>query len=56
MSDAIAQAVITYAQNTEAINGVRRKGNARTGAGNAGADLGLGGGGGLLDEREDVAA
>ncbi|MDQ4070101.1 MAG: M28 family metallopeptidase, partial [Actinomycetota bacterium] len=30
MSDAIAHAVITYAQNTEAINGVKGKGNARS--------------------------
>ncbi len=56
MSDAIAHAVITYAQNTEAINGVRGKGNARTEAGNAGPGTGLGGGGGLHDDHVDAAA
>jgi len=56
MSDAIAHAVITYAQNTEAINGVRGKGNARTQPGNAGPGTGTGGGGGLHDDHEDVAA
>ena len=56
MSDAIAHAVITYAQNTEAINSVKGKGNARSEAGNAGPGTGLGGGGGLHDGHEDVAA
>jgi hypothetical protein len=56
MSDAIAHAVITYAQNSEAINGVKGKGNARTEAGNAGPGTGLGGGGGLHDGHLDEAA
>ena len=56
MSDAIAHAAITYAQNTEAINGVKGKGNARTEAGNAPPGTGLGGGGGLHDGHEEEAA
>jgi hypothetical protein len=53
MSDAIAHSVITYGQNSEAINGVKGKGNLRTEPGNAGAGTGLGGGGGLHDGHED---
>ena len=53
MSDAIAHAVITYGQNSAAINGVKGKGNLRTEPGNAGAGTGLGGGGGLHDGHED---
>ena len=56
MSDAIAHAAITYAQNTEAINGVKGKGSARTEAGNAPPSTGLGGGGGLHDGHEEEAA
>jgi Zn-dependent M28 family amino/carboxypeptidase len=56
MSDAIAHSVITYGQNTAAINGVKGKGNLRTQPGNAGAGTGLGGGGGLHDGHEDEAA
>ena len=56
MSDAIAHSVITYAQNSAAINGVKGKGNLRTQPGNAGPGTGLGGGGGLHDGHEDEAA
>ena len=56
MSDAIAHAVITYGQNSAAINGVKGKGNLRTQPGNAGPGTGLGGGGGLHDGHEDEAA
>ncbi len=56
MSDAIAHAVITYGQNSEAINGVKGKGNLRTVPGNAGPGTGLGGGGGLHDGHEDEVA
>jgi Zn-dependent M28 family amino/carboxypeptidase len=56
MSDAIAHSVITYAQNSQAINGVKGKGNLRTQPGSAGPGTGLGGGGGLHDGHEDEAA
>ncbi len=56
MSDAIAHSVITYGQNSEAINGVKGKGNLRTEPGNAGPGTGLGGGGGLHDGHEDEGA
>ncbi len=56
MSDAIAHSVITYGQNSEAINGVKGKGNLRTQPGNAGPGTGLGGGGGLHDGHEDEEA
>jgi Zn-dependent M28 family amino/carboxypeptidase len=52
MSDAIAHATITFAQNTELVNGIRGKGNfKRPDLGDAGA--GAGGGGGLHDHHED---
>jgi Zn-dependent M28 family amino/carboxypeptidase len=53
MSDAIAHSVISFAQSTELINGVRGKGNFRprgdTGASNGD---GAGGGGGLHDDHD----
>ncbi len=54
MSDAIAHATITFAQNTELINGVRGKGNFKSpllGA-DDGAVSGAGGGGGLHDHED----
>ena len=53
MSDALAHAVITYAQSTEPVNGVRGKGNAKqpaTGTGSSGT--GTGSGGGLHDDHD----
>jgi Zn-dependent M28 family amino/carboxypeptidase len=56
MSDAVAHAVITYAQNTEAVNQVKGKGNFRPGSSNASNGGGAGGGGGLHDDHgEDPA-
>ena len=50
-ADAIAHAVVTYAQNTEAINGVRGKGNFKPEpAGPAEPELGVRGGGGLHED------
>ena len=54
MSDAVAHATITYAQNTYAVNGVEGKGGPRTstsGATNDGSTPG--GGGGLHDDHHD---
>ena len=54
MSDAIAHAVITFAQNTSIVNGVKGKGNFKappTGAGGSGS----GGGGGLHDHDDHDA-
>jgi Zn-dependent M28 family amino/carboxypeptidase len=57
MSDAIAHATITFAQNTELINGVRGKGNFKSPV--LGPDDGAlagGGGGGLHDREHDDAS
>ena len=61
-SDAIAHAVITFAQSTELVNGIRGKGNftrpaqgENDGAGTGGGG-GAGGGGGLHDEHHDDEA
>ena len=54
MSDAVAHATITYAQNTYSVNGVEGKGGPRaqsTGATNDGSTPG--GGGGLHDDHHD---
>ena len=52
MSDAIAHATITFAQNTEAVNGVSGKGNFKPGpAGPANPDGATSGGGGLHDDH-----
>jgi Zn-dependent M28 family amino/carboxypeptidase len=56
MSDAVAHAVITYAQNTESINGQKGKGNFKPGPGGPGNGSGPGGGGGLHDDHDHVAA
>ncbi|HYH28411.1 MAG TPA: M28 family peptidase, partial [Actinomycetota bacterium] len=57
MSDAIAHAVITYAQNTSSVNGVEGKGNFKKQTdGSASNGSGSGGGGGLHDDHEEVAA
>lgn len=51
-ADAIAHAVITYAQNTEAINGVRGKGNFKPEpAGPSNPSSASGGGGGLHEDE-----
>ncbi len=54
MSDAIAHAVITFAQNTEIVNGVKGKGNFKRPATADGSPPSGGGGGGLHDEHEDA--
>ncbi|HWL34922.1 MAG TPA: M28 family metallopeptidase [Frankiaceae bacterium] len=51
-SDAIAHSVITFAQSTELINGVRGKGNFKRPAQGDNDGTGTGGGGGLHDEHE----
>ena len=53
MSDAIAHSIITFAQSTEIVNGIKGKGNFKTPA-TAESGLGAGGGGGLHDEHEDA--
>jgi hypothetical protein len=54
MSDAIAHATITFAQSTEAIDGVRGKGNFKSPllGPDDGATTGTGGGGGLHDHED----
>ena len=52
MSDAIANAVITYAQNTESINGVRGKGNFKPSSQPFASGAGSASGG--LHDHEDV--
>ena len=54
-ADAIAHAVITYAQNTEAINGVRGKGNFKPDPAGPSNPSSASAGGGGLHEHEDVA-
>lgn len=49
MSDAIAHAIITFAQNTEIVNGVKGKGNFKSPP-TGGDGTGTGGGGGLHDD------
>lgn len=56
MSDAIAHAVITFAQSTELVNGVRGKGNANRPALGEDDGAGTGGGGSLHDDHEEEAA
>jgi Zn-dependent M28 family amino/carboxypeptidase len=50
MSDAIAHSVITFAQNTSIVNGVKGKGNFRSPATGGDGSGGGGGGGGLEDD------
>jgi Zn-dependent M28 family amino/carboxypeptidase len=52
MSDAIAHATITFAQNTSIVNGVKGKGNFKSPKTAADGEDGTGGGGGLHDEHE----
>jgi Zn-dependent M28 family amino/carboxypeptidase len=53
MTDAVAHAVITYAQNTEPVNGVKGKGNfKRPATGADGSGTGTGSGGGLHDDHD----
>ena len=53
MSDAVAHAVITYAQNTAPVNGVRGKGNfSRPAVGTSTGGTGTGSGGGLHDDHD----
>ncbi len=58
MSDAVAHAVISYAQSTQAVNGVRGKGNFnRPASGGTGSGSGTGEGGGLHDhDHEELEA
>ena len=54
MSDAVAHAVITFAQNTQSVNGVAGKGNFRPSAPSGLSNgSGSGGGGGLHDDHEE---
>ena len=53
MSDAIAHAVITFAQNTEIVNGVKGKGNFKRPPTADGSPPSGNGGGGLHDEHEN---
>jgi Zn-dependent M28 family amino/carboxypeptidase len=55
-SDAIAHAVITFAQNTELVNGIRGKGNFKRPATGEEDGTGTGGGGGLHDDHHDEEA
>jgi Zn-dependent M28 family amino/carboxypeptidase len=52
MADAVAHAVITYAQNTQPINGVQGKGNFKRPATGTGSAGGTGSGGGLHDDHD----
>ena len=56
MSDAIAHAVVTFAQNTELVNGVRGKGNFKRPAQGENDGTGTGGGGGLHDDHHGEEA
>ena len=56
MSDAIAHAVITFAQNTSLVNDVRGKGNFKRPRLGADDGTGTGGGGGLHDHDHDDEA
>ena len=51
MTDAIAHAVITFAQNTSSVNGVKGKGNFKNPP-RSGSGAGNGGGGGLHDDHD----
>ena len=51
MSDAVAHAVISYAQNTSSINGVKGKGNFKGDPPGSTGGSGSGGGGGLHDDH-----
>ncbi len=53
MSDAIAHSVITFAQNSEIVNGVKGKGNFKRPPRADGSPGSGGGGGGLHDDHED---
>ena len=54
MSDAVAHAVITFAQSTEVVNGEKGKGNFRSPAQSSSASGGAGGGGGLHGDHDHV--
>jgi Zn-dependent M28 family amino/carboxypeptidase len=58
MADAIAHTTITFAQNTELINGVRGKGNFKSPelGPDDGATTGAGGGGGLHDHDHEATS
>jgi Zn-dependent M28 family amino/carboxypeptidase len=55
MTDAIAHAVITFAQNTESVNGVKGKGNFKSPP-RSESGAGAGGGGGLHDDHDHEEA
>lgn len=56
MSDAIAHSIISYAQNTEAINGQKGKGNFKPDPSGASNGTGSGGGGGLHNDHDEPVA
>ena len=56
MSDAIAHAVITFAQSTELVNGIQGKGGAKKTPQGENDGTGTGGGGGLHDDHHDEEA
>ena len=55
MSDAIAHSIITFAQSTSIVNGIKGKGNFKRPATGEGG-TGTGGGGGLHDDHEDESS
>jgi len=55
MSDAIAHAIITFAQSTSIVDGVKGKGNFKRPA-TGGDGTGAGGGGGLHDHGDEDEA
>ena len=56
MSDAVAHAIITFAQNTSSVNGVKGKGNFRGDPAGSSSGAGTPSGGGLHDDHDEVAS